>query len=167
MLAVGATSGLQLSQRCASTAASRAVAVTMMAGERYIDSSGQEIKPALSAYMHFCQERRSSLTAELKQSQGASFANTMVMKQLGAEWKVLDASSKDKFAQTAASDKVSHAARRADQQMPAGSPTPRGHPLSSTRPRPLSSCTQQTPAPPARRRRDSTRRSRPTRRTPT
>lgn len=45
---------------------------------KYTDASGQEIKAALSAYMHYCQERRAPLTASLKASMGASFANTMV-----------------------------------------------------------------------------------------
>eukprot|EP00320_Phaeocystis_rex_P019627 CAMPEP_0119062442 /NCGR_PEP_ID=MMETSP1178-20130426/6021_1 /TAXON_ID=33656 /ORGANISM="unid sp, Strain CCMP2000" /LENGTH=170 /DNA_ID=CAMNT_0007043723 /DNA_START=201 /DNA_END=713 /DNA_ORIENTATION=- len=71
----------------------------------YTDANGQEIKKALSAYMHFCQERRAPLTATLKASLGASFANTMVMKELGAEWKALDSASKERFSQKAASDK--------------------------------------------------------------
>ena len=34
--------------------------------------------------MHLCAERRTALTAELKGSMGASFANTAVMKKLDA-----------------------------------------------------------------------------------
>ena len=56
--------------------------------------------------MHFCAERRSSLAAELKAKLGGEFANTLVMKQLGAEWKLLEPYKKDKFEQAAAADKV-------------------------------------------------------------
>ena len=50
MLTVVGAAGLQLGQRCAQPLASRGgLALTMMAGARYIDSMGQEIKPALSA----------------------------------------------------------------------------------------------------------------------
>ena len=51
----------------------------------------------LSAYMHFCGERRVSLTAELKVSMGADYKNTAVMSALGAEWKKLGESDKARF----------------------------------------------------------------------
>ena len=38
----------------------------MAAAEKLLDPSGNPIKAALSAYMHFCAERRAGLTAELK-----------------------------------------------------------------------------------------------------
>lgn len=50
-----------------------------------------------SAYMLFCKERRPSLTTELKASMGSTFKNTAVMVALGAEWKMIDTSSKAKF----------------------------------------------------------------------
>jgi len=50
-----------------------------------------------SAYMHFCNERRPSLTAELKASMGASFKNPAVMVALGAEWKAIDPAAKAKY----------------------------------------------------------------------
>ena len=68
---------------------------------RYTDASGQEIKPSLSAYMHFCQERRAPLTATLMASFGASFKSIMVMKELGAEWKVLDSANKERLSEKA------------------------------------------------------------------
>ena len=80
MFSAVCTTALQVGHRCApasiSTAVSRSAAVLM--ASKYTDASGQEIKAALSAYMHYCQERRAPLTASLKASMGASFANTMV-----------------------------------------------------------------------------------------
>ena len=56
----------------------------------------------LSAYMHFCADRRPSLTAELKASMGSTYKTPAVMSALGAEWRLLDASSKARFEQMAA-----------------------------------------------------------------
>jgi hypothetical protein len=70
------------------------------------DASGAEIKSALSAYMHFCNERRAGLTAELKASMGNSFKNTAVMSGLGAEWKQLGETQKERFAEMAVQDKA-------------------------------------------------------------
>jgi len=56
----------------------------------------------LSAYMHFCAERRPAVTAQLKQSMGADFKNPAVMVQLGAEWKALGDADKARFQQLAA-----------------------------------------------------------------
>merc|ERR1712166_914027 len=44
---------------------------------------------ALSAYMHFCSERRPGLTAALKTKLGAEFQNKLVMVNLGSEWREL------------------------------------------------------------------------------
>ena len=52
---------------------------------------------ALSSYMHFCAERRASLTAELKAELGAGFENKMVMVKLGAEWKAMGDGAKAKY----------------------------------------------------------------------
>jgi hypothetical protein len=52
--------------------------------------------------MHFCADRRPSLTAELKASMGSSFKTPAVMSALGAEWRQLDPSSKARFEQMAA-----------------------------------------------------------------
>ena len=70
-----------------------------------VDADGNDIKGAVSAYMHFCSERRASLTAELKASMGSTFKNPAVMTGLGAEWKALGGSEKERFAATAAADK--------------------------------------------------------------
>jgi len=70
-----------------------------------VDADGNVIKGALSSYMHFCADRRSSLTAELKASMGAAFKNPAVMTALGAEWKVLGESDKARFAALAVADK--------------------------------------------------------------
>ena len=77
----------------------------IVCAEKPTDSAGNPIKAALSPYMHFCAERRPSLTAELKASMGADFKNTLVMSSLGAEWKKLGDGDKAKFAQVAAADK--------------------------------------------------------------
>lgn len=55
----------------------------------------------LSAYLHFCAERRPSMTEELKASMGAAFKYPAVMSALGAEWKTLDATRKVKFEELA------------------------------------------------------------------
>ena len=77
---------------------------------RYTDSSGAEIKGALSAYMQFCGERRASLTAELKAQHGEAYKNTMPMKQLGAEWKTLPDGDVARFKQLEADDRMRFAA---------------------------------------------------------
>tara|TARA_B110001452_G_scaffold25728_1_gene20221 strand:- start:2227 stop:2868 length:642 start_codon:yes stop_codon:yes gene_type:complete len=108
LMAIGSASGLQvgpmMSQRVVSTRLGSVPAVSMAA--KYTDASGAEIKSALSPYMHFCQERRVGLTAELKAKMGASFANTEVMKSLGAEWKLLDAGTVERFKGVAVQDKA-------------------------------------------------------------
>ena len=71
-----------------------------------IDANGNEIKAALSSYMHFCAARRPAITAELKVSMGSSFKNPAVMTALGAEWKKLNDFEKAPFAAEAAADKA-------------------------------------------------------------
>ena len=63
------------------------------------ESSGPK---KLSAYMHFCAERRPSITVELKASMGASFKQPAVMSALGAEWKALGDADKARFQAMAA-----------------------------------------------------------------
>lgn len=87
-----------------------ATRASVSCAQKMTDANGQEIKAALSAYMHFCQERRAGLTAELKASMGASFKNTAVMSGLGAEWKQLNAMAKARFEQVAAQDKARYEA---------------------------------------------------------
>ena len=60
--------------------------------------------------MHFCADRRPSLTTELKAEMGASFVNKMVMVRLGAEWKVLGDADKAKYATMAEAEKAALAA---------------------------------------------------------
>lgn len=55
----------------------------------------------LSAYMHFCKERRAAVTSELKASMGQEFKQPEVLKALGAEWKTLDPNSKARFTELA------------------------------------------------------------------
>ena len=45
----------------------------LVCAEKLVDAAGNPIKGAMSAYMHFCGERRSSLTSELKTQLGADF----------------------------------------------------------------------------------------------
>ena len=86
--------------------APRATPAVCMAAAKLLDSNGAEIKSALSAYMHFCAERRAGLSAELKASKGAEFKQTLVMSALGAEWKALGDYGQSRFKETAAQDKV-------------------------------------------------------------
>lgn len=65
-------------------------------------------KRPLSAYMHFCAERRPSLTDELKASLGAGFKYTLVMTKLGEEWKAVG--DKSKYEALAAADKAAKSA---------------------------------------------------------
>jgi len=55
----------------------------------------------LSAYMHFCKERRPAVTSELKASMGPEFKQPEVLRALGAEWKTLDPNSKARFEELA------------------------------------------------------------------
>merc|ERR1719247_1609975 len=69
------------------------------------------VKKPLSAYLHFCAERRASLTAELKASEGAAFKHTGVMRALGAEWGAL--ADRSKYEALAAEDKARYATAKA------------------------------------------------------
>ena len=80
--------------------------VSCAASVKPTDANGVEIKAALSSYMHFCAERRPSLTSELKASMGAAFNYPAVMSQLGSEWKQLSDSEKMRFESMATADKV-------------------------------------------------------------
>ena len=73
---------------------------------RKIDANGNEIKAALSSYMHFCAARRPAITAQLKATMGSSFKNPAVMTALGAEWKRLNPGDKAPFEALAAADKA-------------------------------------------------------------
>ena len=57
--------------------------------------------PKLSAYLHFCAEKRPAKTALLKESMGTAFKSSAVVSALGADWKVLDEASKARFKQMA------------------------------------------------------------------
>ena len=46
---------------------------------KYTDAAGNPIKAALSAYMHFCNDERATVTAEQKRLAGDSFKQTLVM----------------------------------------------------------------------------------------
>jgi len=56
---------------------------------KYTDANGNPIKAALSAYMHFCNDERATVTAEQKRLAGDSFKQTLVMTKLGALWREL------------------------------------------------------------------------------
>merc|ERR1719174_2997413 len=66
---------------------------------------------ALSAYMHFCAERRPGLTAALKTKLGAEFQNKLVMVNLGSEWRELSDAGKAKFVAMAEAQKAELAAQ--------------------------------------------------------
>lgn len=68
---------------------------------------------ALSAYMHFCSDRRPGLTAALKAQLGAEFQNKLVMVNLGSEWRELSDAGKSKFVQMAEAQKAEMAAQAA------------------------------------------------------
>ena len=72
------------------------------------EKKAQGPKRPLSAYMHFCAERRPSLTEELKAQLGAEFKYTLVMTKLGEEWRGVG--DKSKYEAMAAADKASKAA---------------------------------------------------------
>ena len=61
---------------------------------KYTDASGNPIKAALSAYMHFCNDERATVTAEQKRLAGDSFKQTLVMTKLGALWRELPEAQK-------------------------------------------------------------------------
>ena len=86
----------------------RATARSVALKAKYTDANGNPIKAALSAYMHFCAERRPSLTEELKAQLGAEFKYTLVMTKLGGEWRGVG--DKSKYEAMAAADKASKAA---------------------------------------------------------
>jgi hypothetical protein len=76
-----------------------------MAAAKLTDANGNEIKAALSAYMHFCAEHRPTLTTQLKAQHGAAFKQPLVMSSLGAAWKQLSDSEKVRFESLAKADK--------------------------------------------------------------
>lgn len=63
-----------------------------------------------SAYLFFCAERRPSITAELKRSEGANFKSTMVLKVLGSEWQALTPGPRAKYQKMADDEKMKFAA---------------------------------------------------------
>ena len=77
--------------------ARRAGPIVLAAKAKPVDAAGEPIKAALSSYMFFCADRRPSLTQELKASKGADFKNTLVLTELGAEWKTLPEGDKTKY----------------------------------------------------------------------
>ena len=83
----------------------RAFATAPARSTPVVCAEGETIKSALSSYMHFCGERRSGLTSELKAKLGAEFKNTLVMSGLGAEWKALGDAEKARFTAIAQADK--------------------------------------------------------------
>ena len=83
-----------------------ALSNSLKAGKKKSKADGP--KKPLSAYMHFCAERRPSLTEELKAQLGADFKYTLVMTKLGEEWRGVG--DKSKYEAMAAADKASKAA---------------------------------------------------------
>ena len=67
----------------------RATARSVALKAKYTDANGNPIKAALSAYMHFCNDERATVTAEQKRLAGDSFKQTLVMTKLGALWREL------------------------------------------------------------------------------
>jgi hypothetical protein len=78
----------------------------VVCADKPTDANGEPIKAALSSYMLFCGERRAALTQDLKAKLGDSFKNTLVMSELGNEWKALGEAEKNRFAAAAAADKT-------------------------------------------------------------
>ena len=68
---------------------------------------------ALSAYMHFCNERRPGLTTVLKAQFGAEFKNKLVMVNLGSEWRELSDDGKAKFVKMNEAQKADMASQAA------------------------------------------------------
>ena len=89
-----------------SVACARSPSVTVAMMAKPTDGKGNEIKPAMSSYMHFCQERRPMVTQQLKAKLGAEFKQVAVMSQLGTEWKALPDATKAKYTSMAKSDKT-------------------------------------------------------------
>ena len=83
----------------------RARVACMAKAQKPVDANGVEIKAAVSAYMHFCAERRPALTAELKAAKGDDFKMPAVMSALGAEWKALGDAKQSSYKAKAAEDK--------------------------------------------------------------
>mmetsp|Transcript_21215 Transcript_21215/g.65240 ORF Transcript_21215/g.65240 Transcript_21215/m.65240 type:complete len:195 (+) Transcript_21215:46-630(+) len=77
---------------------------------KHFDQAGNPIKAALSAYMHFCNDERPGVTAEMKASAGETFKQTMVMSKLGAMWGDVPADRKAQYEAKAAADKERYAA---------------------------------------------------------
>ncbi|KAJ1461955.1 hypothetical protein M885DRAFT_505978 [Pelagophyceae sp. CCMP2097] len=73
---------------------------------KYKNAAGEPIKASLSAYLHFCADERTALTAELKKSLGEKFENKMVMSKLGERWRALPAPAAAKYQGVAAADKA-------------------------------------------------------------
>ena len=73
---------------------------------KYTDANGNPIKAALSAYMHFCNDERATVTAEQKRLAGDSFKQTLVMTKLGALWRELPEARKATYNQKAKEDKA-------------------------------------------------------------
>jgi hypothetical protein len=73
---------------------------------KYTDAAGNPIKAALSAYMHFCNDERATVTAEQKRLAGDSFKQTLVMTKLGALWRELPEAQKATYNQKAKEDKA-------------------------------------------------------------
>ena len=73
---------------------------------KYTDANGNPIKAALSAYMHFCNDERATVTAEQKRLAGDSFKQTLVMTKLGALWRELPEAQKATYNQKAKEDKA-------------------------------------------------------------
>lgn len=56
-------------------------------GAKYFDANGDPIKPALSAYMHFCADERRRVTDMLRGQMGTEFKATEVLVKLGEMWR--------------------------------------------------------------------------------
>ena len=80
----------------------RATARSVALKAKYTDANGNPIKAALSAYMHFCNDERATVTAEQKRLAGDSFKQTLVMTKLGALWRELPEAQKATYNQKVA-----------------------------------------------------------------
>lgn len=56
-------------------------------GAKFFDTNGEPIKPALSAYMHFCADERRRVTDVLRGQMGTEFKATEVLVKLGEMWR--------------------------------------------------------------------------------
>jgi hypothetical protein len=79
----------------------RATARSVALKAKYTDANGNPIKAALSAYMHFCNDERATVTAQQKRLAGDSFKQTLVMTKLGALWRELPEAQKATYNQKA------------------------------------------------------------------